>query len=133
MRSNVVQLPVEMSAIGRATYSSVAVYTDRTLAAGFSSAGSADFASNPQTATSYLSGEPGINKYYVWKVARNCNGGLNCVQAKVSADNAAVCAGKIATDAPVPIAFRQYAEPATRIDPAYAKLLYERVIVFRPK
>jgi hypothetical protein len=102
-------------------------------AGGFSSAGSADFAANPHTATWYLSGEPEIDKYYVRKVARNCNGGLNCLQAKVPADKAAVCAGKIATDAPVPIAFRQYAEPATRIDPAVAKLLYERAIVFRPK
>ncbi len=40
---------------------------------------------------------------------------------------------KIAPDAPVRIAFRQYAEPATGVGPADAELLYDRVIVFRPK
>jgi hypothetical protein len=69
---------------------------------------------------------------HLWRVARNCNGGLNCVEAKAPADKAVVCAGKIATDAPIPIAFRQYAEPVTRIDPADAKLIYEHVTVFRP-
>lgn len=37
--------------------------------------------------------------------------------------------GRIATDAPVQIGFRQCVEPAT----ADAELLYEGVIVFRPK
>ena len=40
---------------------------------------------------------------------------------------------KIAPDAPVRIGFRQYAEPATRVGPADAELLYDRVIVFRSK
>ncbi len=76
---------------------------------------------------------PLTDKFYVWKVARNCNGEQACLEAKLDADHATVCASKIAADAPVRVGFRQYAEPATRIGPADAELLYDRVIVFRPK
>lgn len=126
---------VDHAATRKATYSSAAVYLDQTLTAGVADASSADFAATPYTASAYLSGEPGIDKFYVWKVARNCNGEPACMEAKVPADKADVCTvtGRIATDAPVQIGFRQYAEPGTGIGPADPELLYERVIVFRPK
>jgi hypothetical protein len=124
---------VDHAATGKATYSSANVYLHPTLAAGITTADSADFAANPGTAGSYLPGEPGIDKFYAWKVARNCNGERACLEARLPARWTTVCAAKIAPDAPVRIAFRQYVEPATRIGPADAELLYERVIVFRRK
>jgi hypothetical protein len=130
---------VDHAATGKATYSSASVYLDKTLAVGVSSADSADFAANPYTASSYLAGEPGIDKFYAWKVARNCNKEPGCLEAKpLRPQDIAACVPntgppKIAPDAPVRIAFRQYAEPATRVGPADAELLYERVIVFRAK
>jgi hypothetical protein len=124
---------VDHAATGKATYSSVNVYLHSALAAGIASADSADFAANPGTARFYTPSEPGIDKFYVWKVARNCNGELACLEARLPARWAPVCAGKIAPDAPVRIAFRQYLEPATKVGPADPELLYERVIVFRPK
>jgi hypothetical protein len=129
---------VNHAATGKATYSSAAVYLDKTLAAGVSDVNSADFWANPHTARAYLPGEPGIDKFYVWKVARNCNGEPACMEAKLDAGHIAACAPpnqppKIAPDGPVRIGFRQYAEPATRVGPADAELVYDRVIVFRPK
>jgi hypothetical protein len=124
---------VDHAATGKATYSSANVYLDPTLAAGVSSADSADFAANPGTASYYLPGASGIDKFYVWKVSRNCNGQPACLDAKVRPEHMAACATKIAPDAPVRIAFRQYVEPATKAGPADAELLYERVIVFRPR
>lgn len=124
---------VDHAATGKATYSSANVYLHSTLAAGVASADSADFAANPGTATSYLPGEPGIEKFFVWKVARDCNGEPACLEARLPVRWASVCAAKIPDNAPVRIAFRQYMEPATRIGPADAELLYERAIVFRPK
>jgi hypothetical protein len=123
---------VDHAATGKATYSSAAVYLDEKLAAGISSADSADFATNPHTASYYLPGAPGIEKFYVWKVARNCNGEPACMEAKVPASKA-VCLQKITPTALVRIGFRQYAEPATKVGPTEAELLYDRVIVFRRK
>ena len=130
---------VDHAATGKATYSSAAMYLDKTLAAGVSDVNSADFAATPHTASAFLPGEPGIEKFYVWKVARNCDGEPACLKAKLlRPEQIANCgmntgAPKIAPDAPVRIGFRQYAEPATKVGPADAELLYDRVIVFRPK
>jgi hypothetical protein len=125
---------VDHAATGKATYSSVAVYLDKKIAAGVSDANSEDFASNPRTANPYLHGEPEIDKFYVWKVARNCYGDRACLEAKLlRPEHISACGTKIAADAPVRVGFRQYAEPATQVGPADAELLYDRVIVFRPK
>jgi hypothetical protein len=125
---------VDHAATGKATYSSAAVYLDQTLAAGVSDVNSGDFAKTPRTANSFLPGEPGIEKFYVWKVARNCHGEAACLDARLlRPEHIANCGTKIAADAPVRIGFRQYAEPATRVGPADAELIYDRVIVFRPK
>jgi hypothetical protein len=130
---------IDHAATGKATYASASVYLDKALTAGVSSVDSADFAVNPNTAGSYLSGEPGIGKFYAWKVARDCHGESGCMEAKLlrqkDIDACAPSAGtpKIAPDAPVRVGFRQYAEPATKVGPADTELLYDRVIVFRHK
>lgn len=124
---------VDHAATGKATYSSASVYLDKMIAAGFASADSADFKAHPLTASQYLPGEPGIEKFYVWKVARNCNGEPGCMEAKVPAAKMAACGARIGPDAPVRLAFRSYAEPGTKVGPADAEILYEHVIVFRPK
>ena len=77
---------------------------------------------------------PGIEKFYAWKIARNCNKDPTCLEAKLTPPVwDVVCAGKIAPDAPVRLAFRQYMEPATKVGPTEAELIFDRVIVFRPK
>jgi hypothetical protein len=129
---------LDHAATGKATYSSAAVYLDKTIAAGVSDVNSGDFAKNPHTASFYVPGEPGIDKFYVWKVARNCKGDAACLEARLlRPEHIATCGTgnppKIAPDAPVRIGFRQYMEPATKVGPADAELLYDRVIVFRPK
>lgn len=124
---------VDHAATGKASYSSLSVYLDKMLAAGFAGADSADFRAHPNTARQYLPGEPGIEKFYVWKVARHCNGDPRCSEATVPAAKMAACGGKIAADAPVRIAFRSYAEPATQVGPSDPEILYEHVIVSRPK
>ncbi|MFI5166161.1 MAG: hypothetical protein ACHQQS_06050 [Thermoanaerobaculales bacterium] len=121
---------VDHAATGKATYSSASVYLDLTLNIGVASADSADFAASPHTANAYLPEEIAADNFYVWQVRRDCTGFSNCLEAK-SLEPA--CQGKVAADAPVRVAFRSYAEPATRIGPADAELLYDRVIVFRPK
>jgi hypothetical protein len=130
---------VDHAATGKATYSSASVYLDKALTVGVSSADSADFAANPGTANSYLPGDSSADKFFVWKVARSCNGEPACLEARlVRPQDIAACAPsgappKVAPDAPVRIGFRQYAEPATKIGPADVELLYDRVIVFRAK
>jgi hypothetical protein len=124
---------LDHAATGKATYSSADVYLDEKLAAGVSNADSSSFASFPHTASAYLPGGAGIEKFYVWRVARNCDGALDCLEAKVPADKAAACEGKIAANARARVGFRQYAEPATKTGPAEAELVYDRVILFRPK
>lgn len=125
---------VDHAATGKATYSSASVYLDQTLAAGVSSVDSSDFAANPHTASYYLPGAAGIDKFYVWKVARNCNGEPACMEAKVPVGKELCLTNmKIAPNAPVRIGMRQYAEPATRVGPTETELLYDRVIVFRRK
>lgn len=125
---------LDHAATGKATYSSAAVYLDQTLTAGVSDVNSGDFAKNPGTASVYLPGEPGIDKFYVWKVARHCNGEPACLDARLlRPEHIAACGTKIAPDAAVRIGFRQYMEPATRVGPADAELLYDHAIVFLPK
>ncbi len=121
---------VDHAATRKAVYSSAAVYLDQTLAIGVSGADSADFAKFPQTAESYLPGEPAAGKFYVWQVRRDCTGYSNCMEARSLKPS---CQGKVAPDAPVRIGFRAYAEPATKTGPSDIELLYDRVIVFRPK
>jgi len=121
---------VDHAATRKATYSSVSVYLDETLDIGVASADSADFAESPHTANPYLPGERAADKFYVWQVRRDCTGYSNCLEAK-SLESA--CEKKVAADAPVRIAFRAYAEPATRVGPADAELIYDRVIVFTPR
>ena len=121
---------VDHAATRKATYSSVSVYLDQTLDIGVATADSADFAESPHTANPYLPGEREADKFYVWQVRRDCTGYSNCLEAK---SLEATCQTKVAADAPVRIAFRAYAEPATRVGPADAELIYDRVIVFTPK
>ncbi|HVN77020.1 MAG TPA: hypothetical protein VMT19_11930 [Thermoanaerobaculaceae bacterium] len=121
---------VDHAATGKATYSSVSVYLDQKLNIGVASADSADFAGFPHTANPYLPGDTAADKFYVWQVRRDCTGFSACLEAKSLEPT---CEGKVAADAPVRVGFRAYAEPATRVGPADAELVYDRVIVFRTK
>lgn len=124
---------VNHAATGKVTYSSAAVYLDRTYNVGVADATTTDFAVTPRIADLYPPSAPGIDKFYVWKVARNCNGEKACLEAKIDPAHADVCGARIPVTSPVRIGFRQYAEPATRVGPADAEMLYDRVIVFRRK
>lgn len=118
---------VDHAGTGKATYASASVYLDEKFNVPVSSVDTGDFKAFPHTASSYLSGEPDAGKFYVWKVARNCNGEPNCMEAQ------SPCKAKIPLDAPVRIVFRAYAEPATKTGPIDSELIYDRVIVFRKK
>ena len=120
---------VDHATTGKATYSSASVYLDKTLAAGVQTVDSSTFEEFPGSADSYLAGDPAAGKFYVWKVARSCGGDPYCMEAK-SPD---LCASRIGPQPPVRIGFRAYAEPATRTGPSDVELIYDRVIVFRPK
>ncbi len=121
---------VDHAATGKATYASVSVYLDRTLGVGVATADSADFAESRHSAEPYVPGERAADKFYVWQVRRDCTGYSNCLEAKSLEPT---CQGKVAADAPVRIAFRAYAEPTTRVGPADSELIFDRVIVFRPR
>lgn len=120
---------VDHAATGKATYSSASVYIDQTLATGIQTVDTATFAAFPGTANSYyLPTDPAAGKFCVWKVARNCMGDPYCMEANPPSQCTVM-----SPDAPVRIGFRGYAEPATKSGPADVELIYDRVIVFRPK
>ncbi len=120
---------LDHSATQKATYSSASIYLDQIITAGIQTVDSGTFAKLPGTATAYLPSEPDASKFYVWKVARNCNGDPHCMEAKPPS----VCTGLMSAEPLVRVFFRAYAEPATQVGPPESELLYDRVIVFSPK
>ncbi|MFP5212504.1 MAG: hypothetical protein ACLGPL_03920 [Acidobacteriota bacterium] len=78
------------------------------------------------TAWDYISGI-NANKLYAYKVARNCNGEAHCLEVKTGS-----CPDGVPLDAKLFVGFRQYVEPATKVGPSPAEILYDRVIKFEP-
>ena len=80
------------------------------------------------TAEAYLPDNPNAKYLYVYKIARNCNGDLNCFEVPTGPG-----AYGIALDQPLMIFWRMYLEKATKTGPSYSEIVYDRAIKFDPK
>ncbi|MDD4162886.1 MAG: hypothetical protein PHW87_10470 [Methanothrix sp.] len=111
-------------ATGKATYSSATIYG----AEGWNGVGTIHDANFNGTAENYLPGNPNAKYLYVYKIARNCSGDLNCFEVPTGPG-----AYGIALDQPLYIAWRSYLEKATKTGPSYSEIVYDRAIKFDPK
>jgi hypothetical protein len=111
-------------ATGKSTYSSATIYG----AAGWNGVGAIHDASFNGTAQEYLPDNPNAKYLYVYKIARNCNGDLNCFEVPTGPG-----AYGIALDQTLMIAWRSYLEKATKTGPSYSEIVYDRAIEFDPK
>jgi hypothetical protein len=80
------------------------------------------------TAEEYLPDNPNAKYLYVYKIARNCNGDLNCFAVPTGPG-----AYGIALDQPFFIVWRSYLEESTKTGPSYSEIVYDRAIKFDPK
>ena len=111
-------------ATGKATYSSATIYG----AAGWNGVGTIHDANFNGTAEDYLPDNPNAKYLYVYKIARNCNGDLNCFEVPTGPG-----AYGIALDQPLMIFWRTYLEKATKTGPSYSEIVYDRAVKFDPK
>ena len=108
----------------KTTYSSATIYG----AAGWNGVGTIHDANFNGTAEDYLPDNPNAKYLYVYKIARNCNGDLNCFEVPTGPG-----AYGIALDQPLMIFWRMYLEKATKTGPSYSEIVYDRAIKFDPK
>lgn len=111
-------------ATGKATYASATIYG----AEGWNGVGTIHDANLNGTAEDYLPDNPNAKYLYVYKIARNCNGDLNCFEVPTGPG-----AYGIALDQPLMIFWRMYLEKATKTGPSYSEIVYDRAIKFDPK
>jgi hypothetical protein len=111
-------------ATGKATYSSATIYG----ADGFNGVGTIHDANFNGTAEEYLPDNPNAKYLYVYKIARNCSGDLQCFEVPTGPG-----AYGIGLDQPLFIAWRSYLEEATKTGPSYSEIVYDRAIKFDPK
>jgi len=112
---------VNHAASGKATYANCSFYGE----AGWNGVAGIFSTEYAGSAQEYLPGNPLAKYLYVCKFARNCNSEKTCVEVPTGPK-----AHGVGLDEPAYIAFRAYMEPATKVGPAYAELLYDRVIKF---
>jgi hypothetical protein len=111
-------------ATGKATYENCGVNgADITNAVGAIS--NLDFNG---TAEEYLPDNPNAKYLYVYKIARNCNGDINCFEVPTGPG-----AYGIRLDQPLFITWRSYLDAATRTGPSYSEIVYDRAIKFDPR
>lgn len=79
------------------------------------------------TARLYLGDSANADKFYVWKIARGCNGESNCLTV-ASPEECPL----LDLDKDLFVVFRAYLEPSTKVEAAYYETLYDRVIHFTP-
>jgi hypothetical protein len=108
-------------ATGKAAYSSATIYG----ADGWNGVGTIHDANFNGTAEEYLPENPNAKYLYVYKIARNCNGDLNCFEVPTGPG-----AYGIALDQPLMIFWRMYLEKATKTGPSYSEIVYDRAIKF---
>lgn len=111
-------------ATGKATYANFALY-GADIWNGVGSITDADFTG---TAEEYLPDNPNAQYLYVYKIARTCEGELNCFAVP-----SGVGGYGIEPDQPIIIAWRLYLESATQTGPSYSEILYDRAIKFDPE
>jgi hypothetical protein len=111
---------------GKATYSNFSLYADPALKLGVVGENSRVIV---ESAREYLPDHPQADGLYVWKISRDCAGNPHCL------DLVNCCCQRLDLEA-LPdlwVAFRIYLEPETKVGPAFAEILYDRAIVFRPR
>jgi hypothetical protein len=144
---------------GKATYSSFAIYADKLRWFGLDNGTTLnrDFG---DSAKQYLCPneaecDPDWQHFYVWKVARQCNGEPYCMEVRVNDDPAQPFSDLYGTpypcslydwhsEPPVPVGpfdlneaemfffWRAYLEPGTKVGPDDNELLYDRAVYFGP-
>lgn len=110
-------------ATGKATYSSFSLY-GADVWNGVGSITDADFSG---TAEEYLPDNPDAKYLYVYKIARDCEGDLNCFEVP-----SGIGSYGIEPDQPIFIIWRSYLESATKTGPSYNEMVYDRAIKFEP-
>lgn len=110
----------------KATYSNFSVYGDK-LKIGITGRNSEDLYN---TACDLLPGDPNADKFYIFKLARDCGSDpeSECLKIKPSINCPA-----LDPDDPYFIAFRAYLEKETGTGPIWTELIYDRAIKFTPK
>jgi hypothetical protein len=113
------------TATGKAIYSNFGVY-GRIALNGVASVDDANF----PTAEEFLPGNPLAKYFYVYKIARTCDGNesLPCLKIPIGPGSTG-----IPVTQPVTLAFRAYVEPSTKVGPTYEEVLYDRAIKFNPQ
>ncbi|HWQ18740.1 MAG TPA: hypothetical protein VN455_03110 [Methanotrichaceae archaeon] len=114
---------INHAAIGKTLYSNFNIYGVENLngVAGINSnnlSGSAD---------EYLPDNPDARYFYVWKVARHCNGEPHCLEVPYDVGAYGINLNQTAF-----MGFRAYVEPQTKVGPSYNEIVYDRVIKFSP-
>lgn len=114
---------------GKATYTNINLYDGGTLENGetanlsvTSVSGASDLL---DTALDYLPQNPNADKFYVYKVARDCGSDPNCIQVPTG----------LCPRAKMDIMYlvtRAYLEPGRKVGPAYNEIVLDRVIKFSP-
>lgn len=105
----------------KATYSNFSVYGD-TLKVGITGKSSPDLYNS---ACGLIPGDPNQDKFYVFKVARECGGdpSIPCLKIEPS-----VTCPKLDLNGDLFIAFRAYLEKKTGTGPVWTELLYDRAV-----
>jgi len=116
-------------ATGKATYANVNAYASATAKMGMGSVYSPDWEGS---ADAYLAGDPAADQMYTYKISRAC-GDQEPYCLKLQGPPPGTCQGFTLGDSTLlGIGFRLYLERTANIGPAYAEILYDRVIKFSP-
>lgn len=114
---------------GKATYTNINLYDGGILENGetanlsvVSVSGASDLL---DTASDYLPQNPNADKFYVYKVARDCGGDPHCMQVPTG-----LCA-RAKMDI-MYLVTRAYLEPGRKVGPGYNEIVLDRVIKFSP-
>jgi hypothetical protein len=110
-------------ATGKATYSNFAIFG----ADIWNGVGAISDVNFNGTAEEYLPDNPNAKYFYVYKIARNCNGNSHCFEVPTGPG-----AYGIRLDQPLYIFWRIYLEKATKTGPSYSEIVYDRAIKFDP-
>jgi hypothetical protein len=112
---------VNHEATGKATYSNLGIYGAK-LDNGVASVNNRRFEG---TAVEYIPDNPAAKYLYVWKMARDCNGEVNCTEVPTGPGSYGIGLNETAF-----VAFRAYVENGTNVGPSYSEIAYDRVIKF---
>ncbi|MCR4405238.1 MAG: hypothetical protein NUW06_08225 [Candidatus Acetothermia bacterium] len=112
--------------LGKASYSNFTIYGDG-LKIGIVGKNSVELYNS---AADLLAGDPNADKFYAFKVARDCGGdpAEECLTIEPS-----ISCPRLDLDGDLFVAFRAYLERATGVGPIWTELIYDRVIKFSPR